>query len=65
MLPDTHARTARVAPMMADVPVARPSIPSVRFAPLDTAVMIRITIGMKMIQAQFAASSPIHEIRTL
>jgi hypothetical protein len=52
-LPDTYANTPRVAPMMADVPVARPSIPSVMFAPFDTAVMMRITIGMNTIHAYF------------
>ncbi len=46
ILPDTHAKTARVAPIMADVPVANPSIPSVRLAPLDTAAIINTTIGI-------------------
>jgi hypothetical protein len=30
-------------PIIAEVPVARPSIPSVMFAPFDTAVTITIT----------------------
>ena len=37
MLPETYANTASVTPTMADVPVANPSSPSVRFAPLETA----------------------------
>ena len=49
-----------VIPIMAEVPVARPSIPSVRLAPLDTAVMMKITMGMNMIQAQSRYSGPIH-----
>ena len=38
---------------IADVPAAKPSIPSVRFAPFETAVMMKITIGMNTNQAQF------------
>ena len=38
---------------IADVPAAKPSIPSVRFAPFETAVMIKITIGINTNQAQF------------
>ena len=34
-------------------PVASPSMPSVMLAPLETAVMIRITNGMKINQARF------------
>ena len=35
---------------MAEVPAANPSIPSVKFAPLEIAVMIKITTGMKINQ---------------
>jgi len=65
MLPETHASTASVAPMMAEVPVARPSMPSVRLAPFDTAVMISITMGMKMIHIQLEALSPIQLMNML
>jgi hypothetical protein len=37
--------------MMAEEPAAKPSIPSVRLAPFDTAVTIKMTMGMKMSQA--------------
>ena len=37
--------------LMADEPAAKPSIPSVRLAPFDTAVTIKMTMGMKMSQA--------------
>jgi len=53
----TYARTARAMPMMALVPVARPSIPSVRLAPLLTAVTMRMTKGMNTTQTYWAASS--------
>ena len=45
--PDTHAKTPKAKTIIADVQAANPSIPSVRFAPLDTAVIIKITMGMK------------------
>ena len=38
---------------IAEVPAAKPSIPSVKLAPFDTAVIIKITIGIKTNQAQF------------
>jgi len=47
MLPETHAKIARVTTIIAEVPAARPSIPSVKLAPLETAVTIKITIGIK------------------
>ena len=50
-LPEIYAKTANAPPMIADVPVANPSIPSVILAPLDTAVIMMMTIGIKMIQA--------------
>jgi len=40
--------------MMAEVPAARPSIPSVRLAPFDTPVIIRITMGIKIRNAHFS-----------
>ena len=33
---------------MAELPAARPSIPSVKFAPFDTAVTINITMGINI-----------------
>jgi hypothetical protein len=47
--PDKYAKMASVNPMMAEVPAARPSMPSVIFAPLETAVMITITTSVKTI----------------
>ena len=52
-LPETQAKMANVPTIIADVPAAKPSIPSVRFAPFETAVMIKITISKKGIQAYF------------
>ena len=43
---------------MAEVPVANPSNPSVRFAPLDTAVTMKMTMGIKINQLQSLALSP-------
>ena len=42
MLPETHAKIPRVNTIIAEEPAAKPSIPSVKFAPLDTAVIIKI-----------------------
>jgi len=39
---------ARVTAIIEEVPAARPSILSVRLAPLDTAVIIKITIGINI-----------------
>ena len=38
-----------VTPIMAELPVANPSSPSVRFAPLETAVTMKIVTNMKII----------------
>ena len=43
----TQANKPSVIAITADVPVANPSMPSVRLAPFDTAVTIKITIGTK------------------
>jgi hypothetical protein len=50
MFPDTQANNPKVRTIMAEEPAARPSIPSVKFAPLDTAVTINITIGININQ---------------
>ena len=49
---------ARVTAIIAEVPAARPSIPSVRLAPLETAVIIKITIGININHAKGAYPSP-------
>ena len=41
---ETYANNARPLPMIAQVPAANPSIPSVKFEPLDTAVIIKTII---------------------
>lgn len=51
MLPETQAKIPKVSTIMADVPAARPSMPSVKFAPLETAVIINMTIGINSNQA--------------
>ena len=55
---------ARTRPIIADVPVAKPSIPSVKLAPFETAVTIKITIGIKTNQAQSSAFSTAHDKRS-
>ena len=45
MLPETHAKIPSVSAIMAEVPAANPSIPSVRLAPLETAAMIKMAIN--------------------
>ena len=47
---------------MADTPAASPSKPSVKFAPLDTAVIIKVTIRIYTIQVYFSAPGPIQLI---
>ena len=50
ILPETQAKTARVKTIIADEPVAKPSIPSVKFAPLEIPVTIKTVIKIKTIQ---------------
>ena len=64
MLPETQAKIPKVSATIAEVPAARPSIPSVRFAPLETAVTIVILTKMKIIHAYFSKSGLIHVIKS-
>ena len=54
MLPDTQAKIPKVNTMIADVPAAKPSIPSVKLAPFETAVIIKITTKTNTIHAYFS-----------
>ena len=53
MFPDTQAKSPKTTTIIAEEPVANPSIPSVRFAPLETAAMIKIVINIKTNQPYF------------
>ncbi len=64
ILPETQAKIPKVSTIMADVPAARPSIPSVRFAPFETAVIIKILTRIKIIQAYFSKSGLIQVIKS-
>ena len=44
--------------MIAELPAAMPSMPSLRFAPFDTAVMTKIVTNTKNIQPAFVLCSP-------
>ena len=48
MFPETHAKTASVNTIIAEEPAAKPSTPSVRFAPFETPVTIKTV--MKIVQ---------------
>ena len=65
MLPDTHAKIARETPIIADDPAANPSIPSVKLAPFDTAVIMKMIIGINNNQPYFSAPSPAKESKLL
>jgi TusA-related sulfurtransferase len=47
MFPDTQAKTPKVIVIITDDPAAKPSIPSVRLAPFETDVTIKITKNIK------------------
>ncbi len=64
ILPETQAKMPRVNTIIAEVPAARPSIPSVRFAPFETAVIIIMLTRMKMIHAYFSKSGLIQVIKS-
>ena len=49
MFPDTQAKTPKVIVIITDDPAAKPSIPSVRLAPFETDVTIKITKNIKTI----------------
>ncbi len=51
IFPETNVKNPSVSTEIAEVPAAKPSIPSVKLAPFETAVMINITIGIKINQA--------------
>jgi len=51
-LPETQANKPNVSTIIAELPAAKPSIPSVKLAPFETAVTIKITIGIKINQAK-------------
>ena len=53
IFPDKKVRIPNAKTETAEVPAAKPSIPSVRFAPFETAVMIKITTGININHAQF------------
>jgi hypothetical protein len=53
MFPERKVKIPKANTETAEVPAAKPSIPSVKLAPLETAVIIKITTGIKINQAQF------------
>ena len=61
MFPETNVKIANAKTETAEVPAAKPSIPSVKFAPFETAVIINITTGIKINQAHFSYPSPIQD----
>ena len=63
MLPETNEKIANVNTIIAEIPAANPSTPSVRFAPFDTAVIINTTMGIKINHVYFEFT-PIHFIKT-
>ena len=50
IFPETNVKTPKAATLIAEVPAANPSMPSVRLAPLETAVIIKITMGININQ---------------
>ena len=60
MFPETKVNMANASTEIADVPAAKPSIPSVKLAPFETAVIMNITNGIKISQAHFSYPSPVH-----
>ena len=58
MFPETNVKIPSARTEIAEVPAASPSIPSVKLAPLETAVIIKITTGMNTNQAHFSYPSP-------
>ena len=49
--------------IITEVPAAKPSIPSVKLAAFETAVIIKITTAIKIIQPYFSSLGEIQLIR--
>ena len=58
MCDDTYARMPNATPMMAEFPAHIPSIPSLRLAPLETAVTTKMVMITKRIQPAATLCSP-------
>ena len=54
MFPETQAKTAKVMTIIADEPAAKPSIPSVKFAPFEIPVTIKTVTKIKTIHPYFS-----------
>ena len=54
IFPETQAKIPKVKAIIAEVPAASPSMPSVKLAPLDTEVMINTTANTNTIQTYFS-----------
>ena len=48
-LPETQAKIPKTKTIIDELPAASPSRPSVRLAPFETAVTMKITIGINII----------------
>ena len=59
IFPETKVNIPNAKTETAEVPAASPSMPSVKFAPLETAVIINITTGIKINHAHFSYPSPV------
>ncbi len=58
-MPLSHARIPSTTPTMAVVPVASPSIPSVRFAPFESAVITITIMNTYMAHLQYHPHLPL------
>ena len=58
MFPETQAKIPNVKTIIAEVPAANPSIPSVKLAPLETAEIIKIIIGINIIHTNLGLFTP-------
>ena len=63
-LPETHAKIPKTKTIIAELPAAKPSSPSVRLAPLDTAETIKITIGINTIHVYLPKELSIQVIKS-
>ena len=54
--PETQVKIPKAITIITDVPAAKPSMPSVKFEPFETAVIIKTTTAIKIIQPYFSSS---------
>jgi hypothetical protein len=63
IFPEIHAKIPKVRVIITEEPVAKPSIPSLKFAPFETALIIKMTKKTKTTILYSLDLPPVQEIK--